>query len=81
MEKLDDCYGMETGPSDVHSTLGSSKSENMSMGVVQKRQRQWGGGEGVNQAKNSITLLEMAEEKQSFFDELYPFYMMTGIPT
>ena len=30
--KLDDCYGMETGPSDVHSTLGSPKSVNMSMG-------------------------------------------------
>ena len=30
--KLDDCYGIETGPSDVHSTPGSPKSVNMSMG-------------------------------------------------
>ena len=43
MEKLDDCYGMETGPSDVHSTLGSPKSVNMSMGVVHNRRRQLGG--------------------------------------
>ena len=32
--KLDDCYGMETGPSDVHSTLGSPKSVNMSIVTI-----------------------------------------------